>query len=95
MGCPQGPIRISQEFAVDDDCIRLSGTDYVLSLDRRCDHSDRPGQDVGFPAGPAMLETLDPEVRCRYTVCHNKGARLKLLSLPPHGPDNVIAHQLA
>ena len=49
-GCPQWPIRISQEFAGDDDCIRLSGNDDVLGLNRRRDHADRAGQNVGFPA---------------------------------------------
>lgn len=29
-GCPQWPIRISQEFAGDDDCVGLSGNDDVL-----------------------------------------------------------------
>jgi hypothetical protein len=59
MGCPQGPIRISQEFAGDDDCVRLSGTDDVLSLNRRCDHSDCTGRDVRFPGGSARQTVFD------------------------------------
>src|SRR6266436_7049879 len=46
----QGPIRISQKFAGDDDGIRLSANHDVLGLNGRCDHPDRTREDVGFPA---------------------------------------------
>jgi hypothetical protein len=50
MGCPQWPVRISEEFTGNDDCVRLSGTNDVLGLSGRCDHPHRTGQDVGLPA---------------------------------------------
>ena len=74
MGCPQGPIRIAQEFAGDDDYVRLSGTDDVLSLNRRCDHSDCTGQNVGFPADLLGKRCLIPGTD-RNLCMHDIAAR--------------------
>ena len=46
----QGPIRIAQELARHDHCIRLFRPNDVLRLNWRSDHSDRAGHDFGFAA---------------------------------------------
>src|SRR5579863_797989 len=68
--CPQWPIRISQEFAGADDRIRLTSNHDVLSLNGRCDHPHRTGQDAGFPADllrkRRLITRSDRNLRTRH-----------------------------
>ncbi len=63
----QRPIWVPKHFSCQENCIRLSGRNYLFGLDWLCDEADRPGRDACLFSDLGCEGDLEP--RAGWNLC--------------------------